>query len=177
MDEINLPWNFADVRDWPMPDKTGVKQSLTELIIQEEKLFPPMLMHELPLWLAHYQKIERGRWTYLIATQSQAQALFDAYQFRRDNPLIAHLPLSKDALKFGLEIGIGQNDWPYIKPNVLREKLHVFLRGIRNEAMLASIDVNYLKAIALVIVSDDEMAVRKELGVMIALTRDEIQTD
>jgi hypothetical protein len=177
MDEIKLPWNFADARDWPVPDKTVVKESLTQLIKQSEKLLPPMLINELPLWLAHFEKIKRGRWKYLIACQSQAQALFDTYQFRRDNPQIADLPLSRDAIEFGLQLGIQSNEWPDIKPNDLRERLHVHLRQIRADAILSSLEVDYLRAIALVIVPDDDPSVRKALGAMISLAQDEMQDD
>jgi hypothetical protein len=177
MDEINLPWYFGNARDWPVPDKTAVKESLSQLIQQAEKLLPPMLIHELPLWLAHFEKIRQGRWKYLIARQSQAQALFDTYQFRRDNPQIADLPLSRDALEFGLQLGIQPNEWPDIKPNDLREKLHTHLRQIRADAMLASLDVDYLRAIALVTVPDDEPSARKELGAMISLAQDEMQNN
>jgi hypothetical protein len=171
MDEINLPWNFSDAREWPVPDKTGVKQSLTQLIGQAEKLLPPMLIHELPLWLAHFEKIKHGRWKYLIACQRQAQALLDTYRFRRDNPQISDLPLSRDALEFGLRLGIKPNEWSEITPNDLRERLHSYLREIRADAMLSSMEVDYLRAIALVIIPDDEPTVRKELGVMIGLAQ------
>jgi hypothetical protein len=49
------------------------------------------------------------------------------------------------------------------------------LREIRTDVMLASMEVDYLRAIALVTVSDDESTVRRALDAMISRVQREMQ--
>jgi hypothetical protein len=107
-----------------------------------------MLVRELPLWCERYEKIEIGRWKCLVACHKQAQDLVNWHQLRRANPEAAVLPVSRDALKFGLRIGIEPSAWPAITHQYLRERLHNYLLDIRIDAFLASLDVLYMRAIA-----------------------------
>jgi hypothetical protein len=49
------------------------------------------------------------------------------------------------------------------------------LREIRTDVMLTSMEVDYLRAIALVTVSDDESTVRRALDAMISRVQREMQ--
>jgi hypothetical protein len=167
MDEITLPWAIEYARDLPVADKTEIKQSLSQLVRQLEKLLPTMLIHELQQWLTRFEKIEQGRWKYLIASRDQAQTLLDWHKFRLDNPEAAALPASADALKFGIELGIKPEDWPSVTLGDLRERLHSYLRDIRNDAMLAALDVLYIRSIALITVTEKDHEVNKQLQALV----------
>jgi hypothetical protein len=167
MDDIALPYYIADARTLPIQDTTAVKQSLVQLVGQFEKLLPTMLAHELPLWLERYEKIEQGRWKYLIASHAQAQALANWHQFRHNNPEAIALPASRDALEFGLHLGIEPNQWQDITPKNLRERLQMYLCDIRANVFLASLDVLYLRAIAPITLAGDHPEIHHTLDAMI----------
>jgi len=156
MDENTMPWNIAYARDLPVHDTTAVKKSLAKVIRQLEKQLPAMLLDELQQWLTRFEKIAQGKMKYLITSREKSQALLDWHQFRSANPAAQAFPASADALKFGVELGIRPQDWPSITPSDLCERLHAYLREIRNDAMLAALDVLYVKSIALITVDEEQ---------------------
>jgi hypothetical protein len=175
MDEINLPWSIEYARDLPVADTTEIKQSLSQLAGQLEKLLPTMLLDELPQWLARFEKIERGRMKYLIASREQAQTLLNWHQFRLGNPGAAAVPASAHALQFGLELGIKPEDWPSVTLNDLQARLHAYLRSIRNDVMLAALDVFYVKTISLITLAADGHEVNSRLDAMVRRAKQSMQ--
>jgi hypothetical protein len=167
MNDINLPYYIENARDLPPLDTTAAKESLIHLVDQLQKQLPPMFVRELPLWCERYEKIETGRWKYLVACHKQAQDLANWHQFRQDNPEAAALPISRDALEFGLSLGIEPSEWPVITQQNLLERLTAFLLDARSDAFLASFDVLYLRAIAPTTLSGDSPDIRFTLDAMI----------
>jgi hypothetical protein len=175
MDEFKLPWAIAYASDLPAADTTEIKVSLTQLVGQLEKLLPTMMLHELPQWLDRFEKIEQGRMKYLIASREQAQTLLNWHEFRLGNPEAAAMPVSAHALQFGVQLGVKPEDWPNVTLNDLQARLHAYLRSIRNDVMLASLDVLYIKTIGLITVAEDEHDATRGLAAMVRRAKQSMQ--
>jgi hypothetical protein len=176
MDEINLPWNIEYARDLPVADTTEIKLTLSQLVRQLEKLMPTMLLHELPQWLDRFEKIEQGRMKYLISSREQAQILMTRHHFRLSNPDAAAMPASPDTLQFGLQLGIKPDQWQSLTLSDLQNRLHSYLRNIRNDVILASLDVLYVKTIVLVTVAEDEHEVTPQFNAMVRRAKQSVQS-
>jgi hypothetical protein len=78
-------------------------------------------------------------------------------------------------MPFSSELGIKPEDWPSVTLNDLQARLHAYLRSIRNDVMLAALDVFYVKTISLITLAADGHEVNSRLDAMVRRAKQSMQ--